>query len=122
MNSPESHEQWRRIAGDIVKQLRGEPVKGRYRFLSQVQGKPTDGRVTFTVGAMISETDYHYRGMGDRSFWLAMQRGDHRGAEFKAAGLSLEFYPNEDGQSVETITFWLTASDDQQHATNETDF
>jgi hypothetical protein len=111
MNSPEANELWREIAGGIVKQLKGEPVKGRYRFLSQVQIAPKDGRVTFTVGAMISETDYRYQGMSDRSFWLAMQQGDHWGAEFKAAGLSLEFSPNEDGRSVETITFWLTDSD-----------
>lgn len=108
MNSPEANELWRGIAGDIVKQLKGETVRGKYRFLSQVQIAPKDGRVTFTVGAMISEADYRYRGMSDRRFWLAMQRGSHWGAEFKAAGLSLEFFPNEDGQSVETVTFWLT--------------
>ena len=114
MNSPEANELWRGIAGDIVKQLKGEPVRGKYRFLSQVQIAPKDGRVTFTVGAMISETDYRYRRMSDRSFWLAMQRDDHWGAEFKAAGLSIDFLPNEDGQSVETITFWLT---DEQRVT-----
>ena len=94
MNSPEANELWRKIAGDIVKQLKGDPVRGRFRFAGEVQSKPADGRVTFTVGAMISEADYRYRGMSDRRFWLAMQRGDHWGAEFKAVGLSLEFFPN----------------------------
>jgi len=110
MSHPELDELWRNIAGDIVKQLNGERITGRFRFLGQISSsKPAAGRITFTVGALLSEADYRLRGMSDREFWLAMQRDDHRwGAVLKASGLSLDFFPNEEGQSVETVTFWLS--------------
>jgi len=104
MDHDDFDELWRQVADDILKLLKGGSITGRFRFLNQIKSSNhQNGRIIFTVEALISETDYRLRGMRDRKFWLSMQRG----TVFKASELCLDFSPNVDGESVETVTFWM---------------